>query len=255
VTASGPVPLVVPPTRALTRSLTGRLWAGEGGSGYAENLVYADGTHDYLTVGTTGFAGSGAAARVMTVAVLVNRETLGNLYIFGHWGSRHALFFTTNKLEYRADVSFSPVVQVRSSGTYGTGRLAVLCAFNTNIPVAQMYVNDVDVADVLTLTQDAEPDWLDTDLGIAARSNGNNKWQGCIGDVWMTQEYVDISVEANRRKFFNGDGTLVDKGADGSLPTGTQPIRFHRGPAANFATNLGSGPAMTVNGVFTECAL
>lgn len=58
---------------------------------------------------------------------------------------------------------------------------------------------------------------------------------------WNQAEYLDFSVEANRRKFILADGTGADLGSDGSTPTGSAPIIFLDNPYPEWGKNLGTG--------------
>jgi len=50
-------------------------------------------------------------------------------------------------------------------------------------------------------------------------------WDGWLSQVWINDEYVDLSSSTNRAKFYNA-GSPVDLGSDGSTPTGNQPKIF-----------------------------
>ncbi|MEX0930691.1 MAG: hypothetical protein WDZ68_00175, partial [Candidatus Paceibacterota bacterium] len=63
---------------------------------------------------------------------------------------------------------------------------------------------------------------------------------------------IDFTVEANRRDFFEADGTPVDKGVNGETPTGVQPIMYLSGGAAQFDDNFGDGGTFTVNGTLED---
>jgi len=71
---------------------------------------------------------------------------------------------------------------------------------------------------------------------------GSVNFEGCIHRVWMDiGNAMDFTVEANRRKFINADGTLVDLGDNGELPTGTSPIAYYKVDATTIQTNRGVG--------------
>jgi hypothetical protein len=79
------------------------------------------------------------------------------------------------------------------------------------------------------------------------------KTNACLAEVYINlAEYVDLSVEANRRKFISSAGKPVNLGASGSVPTGTAPIMYFKGPASAFPTNLGTGGNFTVTGTLTD---
>jgi len=79
--------------------------------------------------------------------------------------------------------------------------------------------------------------------------NGALKSNGAISEFYFApNQYLDLSVEANRRKFITADGKPADLGADGSTPTGTAPAIYLPNRAALIGTNAGTGGNFTVNG-------
>tara|TARA_B100000700_G_scaffold331737_1_gene467786 strand:- start:17200 stop:17973 length:774 start_codon:yes stop_codon:yes gene_type:complete len=82
-------------------------------------------------------------------------------------------------------------------------------------------------------------------------------WSGDVFDIWFDPgEYIDLTVEANRRNFIDASGKPVNPGAKGEAFTGTQPpMFFHLNdgetPANNFFNNAGSGGTFTANGTLT----
>lgn len=75
------------------------------------------------------------------------------------------------------------------------------------------------------------------------------------------EEHIDLSITINRRKFLSpkvgSPSTFVpvDLGADGSIPTGTSPLFFFKGPASEWnstTNNKGSGEDLDMNGSVTD---
>ena len=60
---------------------------------------------------------------------------------------------------------------------------------------------------------------------------------------WNYTDYLDISVEANRRKFTTADGYPINFGSTGSVPTGSQPIAYFDG---DLSINKGTGGNLDV---------
>ena len=89
-----------------------------------------------------------------------------------------------------------------------------------------------------------------TDLAafIGAQAAGANKFPGDIQFFWFDDSYIDLSVEANRRKFFDAEGRRQFLGADGSKPTGSQPLVYLDNDAGKFEKNRGSGGDFSVTG-------
>ena len=90
-------------------------------------------------------------------------------------------------------------------------------------------------------------------LGVTGTSDF---WNGCLAEVYFApNQYLDLTVEANRRKFRSPTGSPVSLGADGSTPTGVAPYLYLQNPASTFNINSGSGPDGTVvNGPLSGCS-
>lgn len=72
-------------------------------------------------------------------------------------------------------------------------------------------------------------------------------WKGDLADVWLsTTQYIDFSIEANRRKFITADKRPVYLGENGELPTGVAPEVFVTGPASGVGDNRGSYPNWSI---------
>ena len=89
--------------------------------------------------------------------------------------------------------------------------------------------------------------------GLASKLNAD------IAEFYLnTVEYLDFSVEANRRKFITSDGKPADLGPTGLLPTTNQPmIYFSARPgdaATAFATNRGTGGNFSITGTLALTA-
>ena len=72
-----------------------------------------------------------------------------------------------------------------------------------------------------------------------------------ITHFYLAQEAMDFSVAGNIAKFYNAAGQ-VDFGANGSTPTGNQPLIYLNNPYDTFQNNLGSGGNFTENGVLVD---
>jgi len=114
----------------------------------------------------------------------------------------------------------------------------------------QIYLDDAENAQAASTNTGG--DWLysGNQWAVGARYDGALPWNGDLAETYFTDEYLDISIEANRRKFITATGTPVDLGSDGSTPTGTQPRIYMSGDASvwNAGTNKGSGGNFTMNG-------
>lgn len=117
----------------------------------------------------------------------------------------------------------------------------------------ELYINDIDVGmDLFTYVDD----FIDyTNGGWAFGGVGVDNLDADIADFWFdSNTFLDISVEANRRKFIDANGNPVFLGTDGSLATGSAPDIFLSGDTATWHTNKGSGGGFTENGTLTTAS-
>lgn len=137
---------------------------------------------------------------------------------------------------------------------------SLLASWNTGAGAGskflQVYADDVaDGGSITDGSVSFNVDNSESNWGIGATTAGANTLVGDIAQVYYRiGSTIDFSVEANRRKFISADNRPVDLGANGSLPTGTQPIIFLNNPAASFGTNKGSGGDFTVTGTLTDAS-
>lgn len=116
-----------------------------------------------------------------------------------------------------------------------------------------LYVNDSEDSAAPTIV-DKTLDYTRTPWAIGANAGGGSLFlNGALAEVYLnTAEYLDFSTESNRRLFISAAGLPVPLGADGSTPTGTQPIIYAL--AGDASDNLGSGGDFTANGSPTSVA-
>jgi hypothetical protein len=115
-----------------------------------------------------------------------------------------------------------------------------------------MYIDD-SVAGAVNELADRTINWANaTSLIFGCDDANNNKLNAHVADFYLnTDETLDISVEANRRKFIDAVGKPVDLGATGATPTGSQPAVFMTGAAASFG-NVGYAGAFTLTGTLAD---
>lgn len=135
-----------------------------------------------------------------------------------------------------------------------------LMAWDLAAGVKQIYINDANAIDTVNSTHsNVAVDWGGATAWKVGRLGGGIRIDGGLAELYFAPgQYLDISVEANRRKFRSLAGKPVDLGATGSAPTGTAPLCFlHLADgesAANFATNRGTGGNFTTVGALTTYA-
>ena len=116
-----------------------------------------------------------------------------------------------------------------------------------------LYINDVDALNS-TVTHDNDfIDFSTGDLKIGSTLGNAERLEGNIADYWLdVGTYIDLSVEANRRKFIDAQGRAINLGTDGSRPTGSAPEIFLSGDTANWHTNKGTGGGFTETSALTD---
>jgi hypothetical protein len=132
-----------------------------------------------------------------------------------------------------------------------------LCSWDAANDVGVVYVDDELQPLSGSTVSDNNAVWDESRYTVGRRYSAvTNTLDGCMAELYVTREYLDLSVEANRRKFISAAGTPVSLGADGSLPTGNQPDIYLSGQAGNWnaGKNFGSGGDFTVTGTLTDCA-
>jgi hypothetical protein len=135
-----------------------------------------------------------------------------------------------------------------SSNTTGDLRssswVAVLASWNMATPEAYIYINDT--ADTVDTTKlDGALDLTRTAWALGALSDGTLPINDELSEFFFTPEFLDITAAANRRKLFDTQNRPVNRGSDGSWPTGTQAlVHFPDGSG----TNKGSGGDYALSG-------
>lgn len=229
-------------------------------AGYTANPVNFDGSADYLTRGAdlTGVADGkeglvSAWLRVtgsdgVNLAIAANDNLGGNFYI---------VRASSNKLQVAAqDVGGTLDLTINSSTSViaSSGWVHFLASWNLATGSAWIYLSDVsDLAGGSTLNNDTLDYTGSGNFGVGAEPDGGFKFAGDMADLYINfATYMDLSVEANRRKFISAAGKPVDLGSDGSTPTGSAPAVFCSGATADWHTNKGGGGGFTENGALTD---
>lgn len=202
----------------------------------------------------------------------------GKQFTFSGWifsdatyssGSPAALL--SNELQrFAIKIGNNDKLAITGANTSGTGILDV--AGNTAIGSAgwrnilismdlsdtgkrHVYMNDSSDIGTVTTYTDANIDFTGIDWGVMALettgSEGTQKFNGGVADLWFDDSYLDLSVSGNRRKFIDSTGKPVALGALGELPTGSRPLLFLSGGISSFAANRGTGGGFTTHGTLT----
>ncbi len=235
-------------------------------AGYTANDgALFDGTNDYLRI--TG-ALSGSPSDTKTILLSAWFKLTDNLessaifsYVDGNAFGQYASLIDVTNMVFRGESWDTSGVDRIHRGISNNdvidsadGWSNILISVNSATTAIQhMYYNDVEVLNTNNLTTDKIFDWTGTGVWNIGRGSGNGKdFNGALQEIYVTNEYLDLSTEANRRKFIDGSGKPVDLGSDGSTPTGTQAIIYLNNVYTSFETNLGSGGNFTVTGALAD---
>jgi hypothetical protein len=121
---------------------------------------------------------------------------------------------------------------------------------SANASNAYIYFNGTSLSLTTSLGSNINLDLAN--WGIGRRDdNGTLYLDGNIGFLYFNNSYIDFSQEANRLKFFDAFNNPVDVGADGSVPTGNQPL-IYMNEGFHLGTNLGSGGNFTPQNTPTD---
>lgn len=234
--------------------MLGALFGALSGAGAYANAVTFD-TSTYLTRGA-GFTGL-ADGKVFTysgwiyvsgsdVVYLLNAETGG--------------FFEIRCLLLNVSVATVNTSAAQNIVAVTTGNPLVANAWNhiaisidlTSTSRRFIYVNDTVASVTWTTYNNSNIDMTRSNWVINANNVSGTSPRACsMADIWFNPTYIDLSVEANRRKFIDATGRPVDLAPNGSAPTGSSPILFLSGNTAIWHTNKGTGGGMTENGALT----
>jgi hypothetical protein len=208
----------------------------------------------------------------------------GPLGIFSCWfaltapysGSGGAMALLRNHTSLTCSVALSTTLQLSATLTNSGGTISLsastanpivavdsvwhslICAWDTNhaagLKIFQAYLDGVNLNPTITDAGAAfNVNYTHGDYGIGAADNGISLFRGYMDEVYFNSaEFLDMSNLVNRYKFRGLTDHPANLGADGSTPTGTQPICYIKGGQAAWATNLGSGGNLTKVGTFLD---
>jgi hypothetical protein len=233
--------------------------SGGGGDAYVADAVHFNGSAR-LSIASLTAADSG----LLTVSAYIRSTHLASFF----------LFVVDPENNYNVDAVANSITKLRvdsNTATYSNGITVVspadtlvsdtwmnlLISQNLNLSagnkVCQMYVNDAVITPDIFVDNSAAFVLSYAGVPFTVLNDFFNLYEGDAADLWIAPgQFIDFSVEANRRKFIDADGKPVSLGADGSTPTGTAPAVFFSGDSSSFATNKGTGGAFTLTGSLTD---
>lgn len=244
-----------------------RLYAGGGAE--VEKVAHAvrfSGSN-YLTKhypNWTSWNGATGSGKTGTVSFWIRYVGTASAYIYSTYDtSQHSYIYNVfpNAIIFQYDdcakgiaTYFKTSISL-SSGVWHH----VLHSWDCANATGKIYIDDVDRT-VQTTANDVSVCWgtgagaLKSKLGAKA-TNGSLRLAADLSEFFLHDEYIDLSVETNRRKFLSSNSKPIELGSDGSTPFGTIPVIYMSGEAATWQakTNLGDGGDWnSVNGLFLD---
>lgn len=229
---------------------------------YTAAAVSFDGTNDYLTRGA-GLTGA-ADGKLFTLSFWFwfrgSDATTQRLFDMNSGGTRVTLqknaankFSITARNAVAADLIGSG----QSTTTY-TSAMSAWSWFGLSVDLGNnamhWYVDGSSVKSGGTTLTNDNLDFTVSNVAVGASIAAAEKSFVDMAEFYFTTEYIDFSVQANREMFRSSAGKPVSLGANGSTPTGTQPLIYLANPLATWKTNLGSGGGFTENGALTSAS-
>jgi hypothetical protein len=222
---------------------------------YEAQGVTFDGTNDFIDHGTlTGIADS----KLFSGALWVRFNVATGPDIIGRSEGNNwiVIYDADETIAIRGEnAAGTKILDIATSAILDTDWHHVMWSVDlADTGKRHLYVDDASDLTVNTYTDDTI-DFTQAGHMIGRNAVGGNLLNGDLGDPWLApDQYIDLSIEANRRKFIGPNGGAVDLGSDGSTPTGTAPIMFFSGATVDWHTNKGTGGGFTETGALTDAA-
>lgn len=215
--------------------------------------AYFDGSNDYLTreAGLTDAADGKKGTLVAWVTFDATASAVE--YILANTGLALALRRNADgTIELLAENSGGSVIlDISTVEAYNDTDTSycIMASWDLGTPGSQfLYVNDVSDLATTTFTNDTI-DYTVANWAVGADVSGTNKLAGNIHSLWLdTTSNLDLSIEANRRRFRDDSGVPVALGQGGQIPLGSQVILYLQNPYTAFQYNRGTGGDFTVTG-------
>lgn len=217
-----------------------------------------DGTNDWLARGADLTGISDGKEGTFSLWFNLSSDPAGNAVLMGgpsgeglwiHYDPTSDVYRVTGE-----NAAGTWILAMKTASTYTPSDdwLHLLFAWDLAAGTGQIYVNDAeDRAGAPTLTNDTL-DYTRGNWAIGALSGGGAKIAGAFADMWFHTTYIDISKEANRRRFITEDLRPARLGALGEYPLGAQPLLYLANPFDRFEINRGTGGNFSVTGALSD---
>ena len=232
--------------------LADRLQMAASNSKFEVQAADFDGTNDYMLRGADHTGAVDSNSGVFSVFFRLDGGNGANRTFFTLIPSSQTYIATNNKLNMYWVGAVDGLWRSSTSLTSGTAWRHLLSSWDRGSATPQLYIDDTSDISIAANGSGAF-DYTRGEFSTGSDNSGGSPFNGAMAEFYFAPgQYLDFSVEANRRKFITASGKPVDLGTDGSTPTGTAPIVYHSlrpGDAATvFANNKGSGGNSTITG-------
>ena len=214
--------------------------------------VTFDGTNDNLARGAELTGNADGKKGLVSLWCRINGGDGTHRVIFRNQdGYIHLARDAANKFKLSAANSGAANILTLVSNTAYTAGATwrhVLMSWDLATGAAHLYINDAADLAASPTVENSTIDYTRGNFHVGSAQGANRFWNGDLYDVYINLAgYLDLSQAANRAKFI-ADGSPVDLGTAGQLPTGNPPIVLLCGPASAFRVNRGTGGDFTVSG-------
>lgn len=226
--------------------------AGRGPNQFNAPYSDLDGSADYLSR-SSGMAGV-SSGKSLTASLCFRADTIPSVgYLFAV-GTYFEVVFNSGGIYLYAQNSATTNIlnaTVNVSPVAGRNYVVTFSLDLSNTANRSVYVNGTSASVTWTkYNNDTIAFASATTHGVGATPTSGYRLDGKIGNVFFHTSYIDLSVAANRAKFFTGTGINcmpADMGANGELPLGVTPLLYLPMYGNNAGKNYGSGGDFTVN--------
>ena len=235
---------------------------GSGGAGGEQPFLAVDfdGTGDSMARGAGLTGAVNSRQGIFSCWCRIDGGDSGNLRLAFAADTTSFIIDRNSSNFFSVNVAGGGTLTFRTVATHQTSTTwkHFLASWDTNFSagnkLSHLYINDVSDKTVTSdLSAAFDIDYTQTDWWIGSNSAPDTRWNGGLAEMYVAfGQFLDFSVEANRRKFISAAGKPVDLGPTGAEPTGTLPTIYQSvgtaGAAADFASNRGSGGGFTLTG-------
>lgn len=142
-------------------------------------------------------------------------------------------------------------VSLNNALTVASGWQHVMFSVNLagGVSARHLWIDGVDRSASATWTNYVDDTivWDRNEWRVGVDDDNTLRWLGSFAELYVTNEYLDLSDSINRSKFYSS-GRPVSAGNNGAMPTGNVPLIYLKNPFDSFGTNSGSGGNFTAVG-------